>query len=79
MVSIMIVEDDEVIASSLEKELTKWSYEAFQATDFNRVLETYLDKQPENGLPYDKVIPLIKENVSIKMNLQSRIIIKKCP
>lgn len=47
MFSIMIVEDDEVIASSLEEELKTWNYDAFQVTDFNHVLETFLEKQPK--------------------------------
>lgn len=47
MFSVMIVEDDAVIASALEDELKKWNYEAFQVTDFNHVLETFLEKQPQ--------------------------------
>lgn len=47
MFSIMIVEDDEVIASSLEEELKSWNYDAFQVTDFNHVMDTFLEKQPE--------------------------------
>ncbi|WP_277630264.1 response regulator transcription factor [Atopococcus tabaci] len=47
MFSVMIVEDDAVIAAALEEELKKWNYEAFQVTDFNQVLETFLEKQPQ--------------------------------
>lgn len=43
----MIVEDDEVIASSLKEELKTWNYDAFQVTDFYQVMETFLEKQPE--------------------------------
>lgn len=43
----MIVEDDEVIASSLEEELKTWNYDAFKVTDFTKVLETFLEHQPE--------------------------------
>lgn len=43
----MIVEDDEVIASSLEKELKTWNYDAFKVTDFTKVFETFLEHQPE--------------------------------
>jgi len=47
MFSIMIIEDDEVIASSLEEELKKWNYDAFQVTDFNHVMESFLEKKPQ--------------------------------
>lgn len=47
MFSIMIVEDDEIIASSIEEELKKWNYNAFQVTDFNHVLENFLEQKPE--------------------------------
>lgn len=47
MFSIMIVEDDEVIASALEEELRKWGYEAFQATNFTDILGTFLEKKPQ--------------------------------
>ncbi|HLR92270.1 MAG TPA: response regulator transcription factor [Atopostipes sp.] len=47
MFSIMIVEDDEVIASALEEGLDKWGYEAFQATDFVDVMGTFLKKKPQ--------------------------------
>lgn len=47
MFSIMIVEDDETIASSLEKELNKWHYQAFCVKDFHSVLDTFLKEQPQ--------------------------------
>ena len=38
---IMIIEDDLVIASSLQEELLKWQYSAFYVTDFNDVMNTF--------------------------------------
>ena len=43
----MIVEDDLVIASSLQEELTKWQYNAFYVTDFNHVLDTFNREMPQ--------------------------------
>ena len=47
MQKIMIVEDDEVIASSLQKHLETWNYKVHVIDDFEHVLEKYLDLQPE--------------------------------
>ncbi|GEK91937.1 response regulator transcription factor [Alkalibacterium kapii] len=42
MVSIMLVEDDDVIASSLEEELKKWNYDVYKQEDFNTVVDTFI-------------------------------------
>lgn len=47
MFSIMIVEDDKTIASSLETELNKWQYDAFCVQDFHKVLDTFKQSQPQ--------------------------------
>lgn len=47
MYSIMIVEDDEIIASSLEEELKKWNYTVHKETDFSNVMQTFLEVSPQ--------------------------------
>ena len=44
---ILIVEDDETIASSVEKQLTCWGYETKCVQDFSKVLDTFLAFSPE--------------------------------
>ena len=44
---IMIIEDDLVIASSLQEELMKWQYDAFYVTDFNDVMNTFTQEAPQ--------------------------------
>lgn len=43
----MIVEDDEVIASAIQKHLETWNYEVYVIDDFEHVLEKYVQIQPE--------------------------------
>lgn len=43
----MIVEDDEVIASAIQKHLETWNYEVDVIDDFEHVLEKYIQIQPE--------------------------------
>lgn len=57
MQKIMIVEDDEVIASSMKKHLEKWNFEVFVVEDFEHVLEAFTKQQPilmllDISLPY---------------------------
>ncbi|WP_368645779.1 response regulator transcription factor [Alkalibacterium putridalgicola] len=47
MFSIMIIEDDDVIASSLEDELNKWNYKVHRQTDFNAVLDSFIAIKPQ--------------------------------
>ena len=47
MQKIMIVEDDEVIASAIQKHLETWNYEVDVIDDFEHVLEKYIQMQPE--------------------------------
>lgn len=47
MFSIMIVEDDDVIASSLETELSKWDYKVHRQTDFNAVMDSFIEIRPQ--------------------------------
>lgn len=44
---IFIVEDDEIISSSLKKHLEKWNYEVFVVEDFEHVTEVFHQFQPE--------------------------------
>lgn len=44
---ILIVEDDEVIASSMEKYLTKWGYEIYCVNDFANVVKEVSKFSPE--------------------------------
>lgn len=43
---IMIVEDDEVISSTLKRHLEKWNFEVYVVEDFEHVMEVFLDYQP---------------------------------
>ncbi|MBM6929659.1 response regulator transcription factor [[Clostridium] spiroforme] len=47
MQKIMIVEDDDIIASAIKKHLETWHYEVDIVNDFEHVLEFYLKNQPE--------------------------------
>ena len=57
MQKIMIVEDDEIIASSIKKHLEKWNYEVRVVNDFEKVLEDFRNYEPllillDISLPY---------------------------
>lgn len=57
MQKIMIVEDDEIIASSIKKHLEKWNYDVFVVNDFEDVLEDFRHYEPllvllDISLPY---------------------------
>ena len=57
MQKIMIVEDDEIIASSIKKHLEKWNYDVFVVNDFENVLEDFRSYEPllillDISLPY---------------------------
>ena len=57
MQKIMIVEDDEIIASSIKKHLKKWNYDVFVVNDFENVLEDFRLYEPllillDISLPY---------------------------
>lgn len=57
MQKIMIVEDDEIIASSIKKHLEKWNYDVFVVHDFENVLEDFRHYEPllillDISLPY---------------------------
>lgn len=43
----MIIEDDFVIASSLQEELVKWQYDAFYVTDFNNIMNKFTQEMPQ--------------------------------
>ncbi len=47
MQKIMIVEDDEIIASTIQKHLETWNYEVNVIDDFEHVLDIYLKQRPE--------------------------------
>ena len=46
MNKILIVEDDELIAHLIKKNLEKWGYEATIVIDFNQVLQTFSQYKP---------------------------------
>lgn len=46
MQKIMIVEDDEVVSSTLKRHLEKWNFEVYVVEDFEHVMEVFLDYQP---------------------------------
>ena len=57
MQKIMIVEDDEIIASSIKKHLEKWNYDVLVVNDFENVLEDFRHYEPllillDISLPY---------------------------
>ena len=57
MQKIMIVEDDDIIASSIEKHLEKWNYDVFVVNNFENVLEDFRLYEPllillDISLPY---------------------------
>lgn len=47
MYKIMIIEDDQVISSSLKSHLEKWNYEVKCVEDFNNVMDLFLSFDPE--------------------------------
>lgn len=47
MYKIMIVEDDEVISTTLKKHLEKWEYDVFCVQDFHHVLESFIEFSPD--------------------------------
>ena len=47
MFSIMIVEDDKMIAKSLKAELEKWQQEVHIATNFNDITADFLAVRPQ--------------------------------
>lgn len=47
MYKILLVEDDEVIASKIEKHICSWGYEVKQAEDFQNVLNTFIAFAPQ--------------------------------
>lgn len=47
MYRIMLVEDDDTIASLIKKNLESWGYEVFAAEDFAHVLQEFVKKDPQ--------------------------------
>lgn len=47
MYSILIVEDDEVIAQTLSRQLRRWGYKVQTTEDFETVLELFLETEPD--------------------------------
>lgn len=47
MYRILLVEDDEVIAGAVSRHLTNWGYEVKTAEDFQDVLHTFAEFQPQ--------------------------------
>lgn len=57
MYKILVVEDDESIASSLQKVLTLWGYDVHVATQFKDVFSEFVSLNPQLvlldiGLPF---------------------------
>ncbi len=46
MYHILLVEDDAVITDVLERQLMKWGYEVTHVTDFQHVMEKFIETQP---------------------------------
>ncbi len=46
MQKIMIIEDDEVISSTLQKHLSKWNYDVYVVEDFEHIMEQFFEYQP---------------------------------
>jgi DNA-binding response OmpR family regulator len=46
MFKILIVEDDAVIASEIERNLARWGFEAYSADDFSDVMSAFIKLQP---------------------------------
>ncbi|MDE6953081.1 MAG: response regulator transcription factor [Erysipelotrichales bacterium] len=42
----MIIEDDEVISSTLQKHLSKWNYDVYVVEDFEHIMEQFFEYQP---------------------------------
>ncbi len=47
MYKILIVEDDRVIAQAIQKQINTWGYEAAAVQDFRKVMETFVDFDPQ--------------------------------
>lgn len=47
MYKIMIVEDDRVIAQAIRKQMTAWGYEAEAVRDFQKVMERFVEMDPQ--------------------------------
>ncbi|MFR1296950.1 MAG: response regulator transcription factor [Coprobacillus cateniformis] len=57
MQKIMIVEDDEIISSTLKKHLEKWNYDVYVIEDFENIMDIFMKEQPalvllDISLPY---------------------------
>lgn len=57
MFKILIVDDSQIIASSLKKDFEKWGYEVILVEDFERVFDLFKEENPslvvmDIGLPY---------------------------
>lgn len=46
MYRIMLVEDDEIISKAIKDNLVQWNYEVMITTDFQNVLEQFVDYKP---------------------------------
>lgn len=47
MYKILVVEDDETIVQIVKRHLESWGYEVFQIEDFSRVLQEFVQKDPQ--------------------------------
>lgn len=47
MYRILTIEDDRVIAQAIQKQLTAWGYEAAMVQDFRKVMETFVEFDPQ--------------------------------
>ena len=72
MYRILLVEDDNVIASQVEKHLTAWGYEVRRATDYQNILADFAAFQPhlvllDIGLPFFNGYHWCADNMNIVM------------
>lgn len=47
MYKILIIEDDEIIAKSIEKEISNWGFTAKRITDFQDIIPQFIDFDPQ--------------------------------
>ncbi|MDO1605165.1 response regulator transcription factor [Lactobacillus sp. YT155] len=47
MFKVMIVEDESIIAQTISDSLTQWQLEPIMVTDFEKVLDIFLEKKPD--------------------------------
>lgn len=47
MVKLLLIEDDKILFNEIKDRLTSWSYEVYGITDFNKVIEDFIEIKPD--------------------------------